>query len=44
MPIHVATPGLHCVSLRKAVINSAASVILAVGLRSPPPLPQPLLP
>lgn len=31
MPIHVATPGLHCVSFRKAVIHSAASVILAVG-------------
>lgn len=31
MPIHVATPGLHCVSFRKAVIDSAASVILAVG-------------
>lgn len=31
MPNHVATPGLHCVSFRKAVINSAASVILAVG-------------
>lgn len=32
MPIHVAAPGLHCVSLRRpCVVVSAASIVLAVG-------------